>query len=90
MSMSMHIMILSPFTRAVRRPDVYYQRGQTVHRRVNSAGDCCRYGDEDGYSRLTVKYNLIMDTMKNDSPSNFSCRTLRDDEEPKPEEPIVE
>lgn len=45
---------------------------------VNSAGDCCSYGSEDGYSRLSVKYKWIEQTMNNDSPAKFNCKTLKD------------
>jgi len=46
---------------------------------VNSAGDCCKYGSEDGYSRLSVKYNWIQETMAKDSAASFNCKTLEDD-----------
>merc|ERR1712183_218435 len=45
---------------------------------VNSAGDCCNYGSQDGYSRLSTKYNWIEDTISKDAPASFDCKTLED------------
>ena len=51
---------------------------------VNSAGDCCKYGSRDAYSRLSIKKNWIAATVKAEKAQAWNCKALADYPAPPP------